>query len=106
MVAAGEADRSFAVDAASLPEPPRAAAIADRLQAGCFLPVLQALDEGVAEPAAFDRGAREALRFGLGPCALMDRLGRAEVTRIIAPALAAFGVAPPSALSRVGTLGR
>ena len=32
MVAAGEADRSFAVDVASLPEPPRAAAIADRLQ--------------------------------------------------------------------------
>ncbi len=106
MVATGEADRSFAVDIASLPEPPRAAAIADRLQAGCFLPVLQALDEGVAEPAVFDRGAREALRFGLGPCALMDRLGRAEVARIIAPALAAFGVAPPSALSRVGTLGR
>ena len=60
MVAAGEADRPFAIDAgrpARAAE--RAAAIADHLLLGCFLPVLQALDEDVAEPAAFDQGARE-----------------------------------------------
>jgi 3-hydroxyacyl-CoA dehydrogenase len=104
MVAAGEADRPFAIEAGPAPEPARAAAIADRLLAGCFLPVLQALDEDVAEPAAFDRGAREALKFGIGPCALMHRLGRAEVARILAPALASHGLAAPAALARVGGL--
>ena len=49
--------------------------------------MLQALDEEVAAPADFDHGAREALKFGIGPCALMDRLGPAEVARIIAPAI-------------------
>lgn len=104
MVTAGEADRPFPVEPATLPEPRRTAAIADRLYAGCFLPVLQALDEGVAEPAAFDQGAREALKFGVGPCALMDRLGRDEVARIMAPALATYGLPMPAALARVGTL--
>ena len=104
MVAAGEADRPFPITADGMPEPARAAAIADRLLAGCFLPVLQALDEGVAEPAAFDRGAREALKFGIGPCALMDRLGAAEVGRVVAPALARYGLSRPAALARVGAL--
>ena len=104
MIAAGESDRPFTIDAASLPEPPRAAAISDRLLCGCFLPVLQALDEDVAAPAAFDLGARAALKFDVGPCALMDRLGTAEVERIIRPALAAYGMAAPAALARVGRL--
>ena len=105
MVAAGDADRSFdiAPPTGELP-PDRRAAIADRLLRGCFLPVLQALDEGVAEPAAFDQGAREALKFGQGPCTLMDRLGRAEVKRIIAPALAEHGLARPASLDRIGHL--
>ena len=47
--------------------PAGSAQIADRLLLGCFLPVLQALDEDVAEPAEFDLGAREALKFGVGP---------------------------------------
>jgi hypothetical protein len=66
--------------------------------------VLQALDEDVAEPAAFDLGARAALKFGIGPCALMDRLGAVEVRRIIGPALAEHGLAPPAALARIGRL--
>lgn len=104
MVAAGEADRPFAVEAAERPEPTRAAAIADRLLGGCMLPVLQALDEAVAEPAAFDQGALKALKFGVGPCTLMDQLGRGEVERIITPPLAKFGLAAPAALARVGKL--
>ena len=104
MTDAGEADRPFAITADSLPPPERAAAIADRLLLGCCLPVLQALDEAVAAPAAFDHGAREALKFGIGPCALMDRRGAAEVARIIQPALAAFGLGAPAALGRVGHL--
>lgn len=104
MIAAGEADRPFAIAPAELPPPKRARAIADRLLLGCFLPVLQALDEEVAAPAAFDQGACEALKFGIGPCALMDRLGPTEVARLVEPALAAFGLPSPAALSRVGRL--
>jgi 3-hydroxybutyryl-CoA dehydrogenase len=103
MVAAGEADRPFEIAPAGAIEPERKQRIADHLLRGCFLPVLQALDEGVAEPASFDHGAREALKFGRGPCALMDALGRAEVERIVAPALAAYGITAPVALGRVGT---
>lgn len=105
MVEAGEADRPFAIDpAVGEIDPGRRRAIGDRLLLGCFLPVLQALDEEVAEPAAFDLGAREALKFGVGPCALMDRLGRAEVERVLAPALARYGLPAPAALARVGRL--
>lgn len=100
MAAVGDADGSFEVTPAPGGiEPARKAAIADRLLRGCFLPVLQALDEGVAEPAAFDHGAREALKFGVGPCALMWRLGRAEVARIVRPALEAYGIEAPRALA-------
>ena len=104
MVAAGDADRPFEITAEAAPSGERHAAIADRLLRGCFLPVLQALDEKVAEPAAFDRGAREALKFGIGPCALMDQLGKPEVERIVAPALREYGVARPSALDSIGRL--
>lgn len=105
MIEAGEADRPFEIaPVAGGIEPARKAGIADCLLRGCFLPVLQALDEGVAEPAAFDHGAKEALKFGIGPCALMDRLGRAEVERIVHPALSAYGIAAPASLARVGRL--
>jgi 3-hydroxybutyryl-CoA dehydrogenase len=105
MVEAGEADRPFEVDFSGHDlDPERQRRIADHLLRGCFLPVLQALDEGVAEPAAFDRGAEAALKFGTGPCALMDRLGRAEVKRIVRPALDAHAIPVPSALARVGAL--
>ena len=104
MVAAGDADRPFEITSEAAPSGERHAAIADRLLRGCFLPVLQALDEQVAEPAAFDRGAREALKFGIGPCALMDRLGKSAVERIVAPALQEFGIARPSAIDAIGRL--
>jgi hypothetical protein len=99
MVAAGEADRPFEITTDAAPTGERRTAIADRLLRGCFLPVLQALDEEVAEPAAFDRGAREALKFGIGPCALMARLGAAEVERIVAPALRSYGIPRPRSLN-------
>ena len=105
MVAAGEADRPFEITAGAAPTGERKGAIADHLLRGCFLPVLQALDEEVADPEAFDRGAREALKFGIGPCALMARLGAAEVARIIEPALADYGISHPKALDRVECLG-
>ncbi len=106
MIEHGEADRPFAIgEAGEIPEA-RRRAIADRLLLGVFLPVLQALDEEVASPADIDTGAREALRFAKPPCALMDELGRSEVTRILAPALERYGVPTPAALARVGTLSR
>lgn len=104
MVDVGESDRPFVITPPGDLLPERRAMIADYLMRGCFLPVLQALDEGVAEPAAFDQGAREALKFGQPPCALMDRLGRAEVARIIQPALDAYGIAMPRSIERVGQL--
>jgi 3-hydroxybutyryl-CoA dehydrogenase len=104
MMEAGEADRPFAIEpSAAGPAPDRARPIADRLLAGCFLPVLQALDEEVAAPADFDRGAREALKFGHGPCELMDELGHAEVARIVAPALEAYSLTPPRSLGQRGS---
>lgn len=104
MVAAGDADRPFPIGEAGLIEPERARRIADRLLAGVFVPVLQALDEEVAAPGVFELGAREALKFGVGPCALMDRLGQGEVRRIVTPALALHDTPAPDALTRVGGL--
>jgi 3-hydroxybutyryl-CoA dehydrogenase len=104
MVATGEADRAWEIGEAGEIEPERRARIADRLRLGAFLPVLQAIDENVAEPADFDRGAREALKLAQPPCALMDRLGRAAVERIVGPGLAAYGVAMPASIARVGAL--
>lgn len=105
MVETGAADRAFELTPGTGElDPDRKRKIADHLRLGCFLPVLQALDEGVAEPAAFDLGAQEALKFGVGPCALMDRLGRAEVERIVRPALERYDLPTPAALARVGQL--
>jgi 3-hydroxybutyryl-CoA dehydrogenase len=104
MVEVGEADRPWTIEPPAEPSPERRRRAGDYLLRGVFLPVLQALDEEVAVPADFDRGAREALKFGNGPCALMDALGRAEVERIVAPALERYGIAAPRSLGRVGSL--
>ena len=105
MIEVGDADRSWVIEEGEGLSAERRQAVADHLLRGCFLPVLQALDEEVAAPADIDRGAREALKFGTGPCALMDRLGRAEVERIVAPAIETWGLGTPRSLARVGTLG-
>lgn len=104
MIAAGEADRPFPIGEAGAIAPERARQIADRLLGGVFVPVLQALDEAVAAPAVFDLGAREALKFGVGPCALMDRLGRDEVIRIVTAASARHDTPVPESLAHVGSL--
>lgn len=104
LIEVGEADRPWEIGEAGELSPERRARIRDRLRLGVFLPVLQELDEAVASPADIDLGAREALKFANPPCALMDRLGRAEVERIVAPALARYGLTRPAALDRVGRL--
>lgn len=106
MAEVGDADRSWEMGDSGDLDPARRAAIADRLRLGCFLPVLQELDEEVAAPEDIDLGAREALRFSRPPCALMDELGPAEVERIVTPALERWGIARPRALDRVGRLTR
>ncbi|MFP4125764.1 MAG: 3-hydroxyacyl-CoA dehydrogenase family protein [Alphaproteobacteria bacterium] len=100
----GEAGEDWQIGEAGEIEPERFAKIADRLRRGMFLPTLQELDENVADPDVIDLGAREALKLKNPPCALMDRLGRDEVARIIQPALEQFAIAEPAALGRVGRL--
>ena len=104
MAETGDADASWTIGEAGELPAARAKAIADKLMLGCFLPTLQELDEGVAEPAVIDHGAREALKLAKAPCALMDALGRDEVARIVEPALRAYGIEAPKALARVGSL--
>jgi len=105
LVKLGEAEGRFEIEAepAALPAE-RRAEIARRLRGAAFLPVLQSLDEGVAAPADIDMGAKQALRFGRPPCALMDELGREEVEAAIAPLCATYGVDKPASLARVGSL--
>ncbi|MEM7525657.1 MAG: 3-hydroxyacyl-CoA dehydrogenase family protein, partial [Pseudomonadota bacterium] len=74
LVKQGEADAPFEIDEPAAPAA-RAAEIADRLKAAVCFPILQALDEGVAEPADFDLGATVALKFGVEPCRMMDAMG-------------------------------
>ncbi len=100
----GDADANWEIGEAGEIPAERAQAIANRLRAGCFLPTLQELDEGVAEPQVIDHGAREALKLARPPCASMDSLGKDKVAAIIAPALETYGVAVPKALDRVGHL--
>ncbi len=104
MAETGDADASWEIGEAGDVPAERASAIADKLRLGYFLPTLQELDEGIAEPAVIDHGAREALKLKKAPCALMDELGRAEVERILEPALKAYGIAAPKSLARVGSL--
>jgi len=92
------ADRPPALDAAA------ERAIADRLRATVFLPVLQLVDEGIADPAAVDLGARVALRWDDPPAAMMDRMGRDAVEALLRPMLARYRVAAPASLARVGAL--
>ncbi len=106
LIEVGEADRSFEIGEVGEIPAERRALICDRLRMGVFVAVLQELDEEVATPADIDLGAREALRFSKPPCALMDELGKAEVARIIRPALTRYGLPEPASLARVGRLSR
>ncbi|KAF0677202.1 3-hydroxyacyl-CoA dehydrogenase family protein [Profundibacterium mesophilum] len=71
------------------------AQIAARLRGATFLSILEALDEEVAEPDAFDLGAERALRFGLPPVAQMRRLGREETSALARRVADAHGAALP-----------
>lgn len=99
----GEADAPFEL-AEATDGGPRAGEIVDRLRAAACYPVLQALDEGVAEAEDFDMGAEIALKFGVGPCKLMDDLGVDDVKRFLQPLFDKYGAPVPASLARVGSL--
>jgi len=106
LIRMGEADLAWTLGDA----PPTGAAadavIADRLTASVFLPVLEAIDEEVAEPAAFDLGAQHGLRWRRSPCAMMDEMGPAKVESSII-GLPGRPTGPlPRSLGRVGSLVR
>lgn len=101
----GDADQAWTIaDPAPAFDPASAARVADRLRAAVFLPVLQLLDEGIAEPPAVDLGARIALRWEQPPAETMDKLGRAAVEQAIQPLLQAHRIAAPNSLGRIGAL--
>jgi 3-hydroxybutyryl-CoA dehydrogenase len=83
LVTIGEAGGLWnAIPPAELPAA-AAAAIAERIQGAVLTAVLQALEEGVAEPADFDLGARVGLKWGWQPCAAARQMGRGEVERLV-----------------------
>ena len=104
MVVTGDAEAAWSIATPGDLDPGKAGAIGDRLRGATFLPVLQELDEAVADPAEIDHGARRALKFGKPPCALMDKLGKAEVNRLIEPLCRKYGCAIPKSSDRVGSL--
>lgn len=100
---AGEAGESWAIADPAPPLPPeRAAQAADRLRAACFLPILQLVQEGIAEPAAVDLGARIALRWDDPPVAQMGRLGDAGLARLLDPLLKQYEIESPAMVIRPG----
>ncbi|MCH9780908.1 MAG: 3-hydroxyacyl-CoA dehydrogenase family protein [Alphaproteobacteria bacterium] len=105
LAAKGDSDYEFTIESAPKPLDEKVAAvIGDRLRAAAFLPILQAIDEGVAEPAAFDLGAKKALQFNNPPCALMDSLGKETVATILESILPTYGIAQPKSIDRIGAL--
>jgi 3-hydroxybutyryl-CoA dehydrogenase len=104
MVRQGESDQPWPIEDRAIAAEAVPPVLVDRLRAGVFLPVLQLLDDDVADAAAIDQGAAMALRFGEPPCQLMDRLGAAAVGSLIQPLLTRYGAAAPRSLERVGRL--
>ncbi len=103
LVEVGEAEQSFPLDADDSGKTENDAVVADRLMGATFLPILEELSEGVAAAPDIDMGAQQALRFA-GPCAQMDKLGRVEVERLVAPLAAAYDRPVPDSIAKVGTL--
>lgn len=104
----GEADSNWQIAAPAAVSADLKEQIADRLRASLFLPVLEALGEGVAGPDDFDLGARLALRFGQGPVAQMRSLGSAKTRALVEQLCSRHGSAfPEIGFDRVfNTIGR
>jgi len=103
LIEVGEAGESFDIDEDDSGRSENDALVADRLRGATFLPILEELDEGVAEPADIDMGAKTALRFA-GPCKQMDELGKGEVERLIQTLCEHYHIPVPASIDRVGQL--
>ncbi len=105
MIRVGDAGESWTLDETDTePTDESVKKVGERLMGSTFFTILQALDEEVAEPAAFDMGAQMALRFDNPPCKTMDDLGKSEVERLLKPLCAAYNTPLPNSLERVGSL--
>ncbi len=100
----GDSDYTFEIGEDASGDEATDQTIADMLRAAVFFPILQEIDEDVADPADIDMGAALALRFGKEPCRLMDELGRDEVRRLVALITETFGHEMPASVERVGRL--
>ena len=103
LVQIGDADESWPTDENGV-DADHNDVIHDRLRASLFLPVLQILDERVADPTSIDTGAKVALRFNCPPCGLMDSLGGVEVRKLLEPFCAAYNTAIPKSLKEIRNL--
>lgn len=102
LICVGNDDRNWDIEGSPAELSAEAAeAIRDRLMGALFLPVLQALEEGVAQPEDFDTGARLALRFGRPPVSLMREIGKARVQHAVEAAAKKYEVAVPRCLDRI-----
>ena len=103
LIEVGQAEGSFEIEESPAELDDTAAhAITTRLRAALFLPVLEAIGEGVAAPDDFDLGARLALRFGHPPVTAMRALGRDQVEEMVSALAQQYGAdLPESGLEKV-----
>ncbi|MFH1558532.1 MAG: 3-hydroxyacyl-CoA dehydrogenase NAD-binding domain-containing protein [Pseudomonadota bacterium] len=96
LVRQGESGAAWEVSEDAAPSPEIADEIEQRLLGALFVPALELLNAGAATPADMDKGAQLALRFTLGPCALMERAGPAAVEATIIRLCARDGHSKPA----------
>ena len=77
------------------------AALVRRLRAAVFFAILDALDDEVAEPDAFDEAAGIGLRFGRPPFALMGEVGRDRVEACVSEVAGRYGAPMPQSVLRI-----
>ncbi|MCP3870404.1 MAG: 3-hydroxyacyl-CoA dehydrogenase family protein [Gammaproteobacteria bacterium] len=104
MIRVGDAGENWSLGEAEAASPETTRTVGNRLRGSVFFTILQALDEQVAEPAAFDMGAQQALRFEQPPCQTMDSLGKEAVEELVRPLCEIYNTPMPRSLDRVGGL--
>ncbi|MFG1420324.1 3-hydroxyacyl-CoA dehydrogenase [Roseixanthobacter liquoris] len=92
----GESGAAWEVSEDAAPSLEIADEIKQRLLGALFVPALELLNAGASSPADMDKGAQLALRFTLGPCALMERAGPAAVKAALARLCARDGHPQPA----------
>ncbi|MFG1398012.1 3-hydroxyacyl-CoA dehydrogenase [Roseixanthobacter pseudopolyaromaticivorans] len=96
LVRQGESGAAWEVSDMAAPSSEVADEIEQRLLGALFVPALELLNAGASTPADMDKGAQLALRFTLGPCALMERAGTTRVQTAVARLCARDGHPQPA----------